>query len=454
MKNISIWRDKKVNSEPFLDENIETDILIIGGGITGLSTSYFLRDKGYKVCLVEKNYIGNGVTTKSTGKITYLQDILKDIDNVDYYIKSQIEACNLIKKMIIENKIDCDYEEAYHYLFSDDKVKINNLYERIKNYCERDGDMLKAKSAVFNPFKFLISLKDICLKSNVKIYENTGIIKVDTDKLMAYTDKYTIKFKKCVLATHYPSLVKFLFLPLHAYLEKSYLGATRVNDNEKKCGISIDKDSRSYRYYKDYYIFLDEVSDTSMNFNISLDFDNLIKRNITADYVWSNKDIMTIDHMPYIGRVLDNVYIGTGYNTWGMTNGFLAGKIISDLILKGTSEFGDLFDPKRPTKFKDYLKFPIFMGISAKAFVKSRLDDNPYKLVSFKKVDNKKVLVYTDKEGVKHTVCRTCPHLKCGIILNKVEEIWECPCHGSKFDIDGKCIEGPSNFDISFKENS
>lgn len=122
-----------------------------------------------------------------------------------------------------------------------------------------------------------------------------------------------------------------------------------------------------------------------MNFNISLDFDNLIKRNITADYVWSNKDIMTIDHMPYIGKVLDNIYIGTGYNTWGMTNGFLAGRIISDLILKGISEFGDLFDPKRLTKLKDYLKFPIFMGISVKAFVKSRLDDNPYKLVAFKK---------------------------------------------------------------------
>ena len=85
MKNISIWRDKKVNSEPFLDENIETDILIIGGGITGLSTAYFLRDKGYKVCLTEKNYIGNGVTTKSTGKITYLQDILKDIDDIELF---------------------------------------------------------------------------------------------------------------------------------------------------------------------------------------------------------------------------------------------------------------------------------------------------------------------------------------------------------------------------------
>lgn len=454
MKNISIWRDKKVNLEPFLDENIETDILIIGGGITGLSTAYFLRDKGYKVCLTEKNYIGNGVTTKSTGKITYLQDILKDIDNIDDYIKAQIEACNLIKKVIMENNIDCDYEEVYHYLDSDDNRKINDLYKKIKNYCKRDGNTLKALSAVFNPFKFLISLKEICLKSNVKIYENTGIIKVDTDRLVAYTGKYKIKFKNCVLATHYPSLVKLLFLPVHSYLEKSYLGATKVFDNKKSSGISIDKDSRSYRYYKDYHIFLGEVSDTSMNFNISLDFDNLIKRNITADYVWSNKDIMTIDHMPYIGKVLDNIYIGTGYNTWGMTNGFLAGKIISDLILKGISEFGDLFDPKRLTKLKDYLKFPIFMGISAKAFVKSRLDDNPYKLVALKKINNKKVLIYTDKDGRKHMVCRTCPHLKCGIILNKVEEIWECPCHGSKFDIDGKCIEGPSNFDISFKENS
>ena len=87
---------------------------------------------------------------------------------MDDYIKAQIEACNLIKKVIIENKIDCDYEEVYHYLDSDDKVKIDDLYKRIKKYCEKDDDSLKAQSAVFNPFKFLISLKDICLKSKIR----------------------------------------------------------------------------------------------------------------------------------------------------------------------------------------------------------------------------------------------------------------------------------------------
>ena len=133
MKNISIWRDEKVSFLDCLKNDINVDVLIIGGGITGLSTAYFLRDKGLSVCLTEKNYIGNGVTTKSTGKITYLQDILKDIDNSEY-INSQIYACDLIKRVILKEKINCDYEEVYHYLFSEDKNKLRKIYEKLSTY--------------------------------------------------------------------------------------------------------------------------------------------------------------------------------------------------------------------------------------------------------------------------------------------------------------------------------
>lgn len=443
MKNISIWRDEKVSFLDCLKNDINVDVLIIGGGITGLSTAYFLRDKGLSVCLTEKNYIGNGVTTKSTGKITYLQDILKDIDNSEY-INSQIYACDLIKRVILKGKINCDYEEVYHYLFSEDKNKLRKIYEKLPTYSMWEDDKLKAKSAVFNPFRFLNVLKDICLKSNIKIYENTGIIKIDKDNMKAYTNNGEISFKKCVVATHYPSLVKFLFLPLHSYLEKSYLSAQKVNSYKKKCGISIDKDSRSFRYYKDYYISLDAVSDTSMNFDACAFEDK------NTDYRWSNKDIMTVDNMPYIGEVGDNIYIGTGYNTWGMTNGFLAGKIISDLICKKGSRYAKLFNPKREIKVKNYIKFPLFMGISLKAFVKSKLYVS--KFVSIREINGVKCLVYKDNKEKLHMVKKTCPHLKCGIIFNKAEEIWECPCHGSKFDIDGKCIEGPSNKDISLRK--
>ena len=94
------------------------------------------------------------------------------------------------------------------------------------------------------------------------------------------------------------------------------------------------------------------------------------------------------------------------------------------------------------------MKFPLFLGGSAKELVKSKLSDSSD--VSLEKIDNKKYFVYIDKDGVKHKVCKNCPHLKCELIFNKVEEIWECPCHGSKFDIDGKCIEGPSNLDVTF----
>ena len=163
---------------------------------------------------------------------------------------------------------------------------------------------------------------------------------------------------------------------------------------------------------------------------------------------------MTIDFLPYIGKVNNNLYIGTGYNTWGMTNGVLAGKILSDIILGRDNKCIELFKPKR-FRFLAIFSEILILGSSAYSFIKTRLSRNKrwYSSgVCFKKLGGREVGIYTDLEGEKHMVYNLCPHLKRRLIFNEVEKTWDCPCHGSRFDINGKCIEGPSNYDISYKK--
>ena len=154
---------------------------------------------------------------------------------------------------------------------------------------------------------------------------------------------------------------------------------------------------------------------------------------------------MTNDSLPYIGEIEHNMYIGTGYNTWGMTNGILAGKVISDLILNKKSEYEELFNPKR-------INMKMFgMGIidgyyNAVGFVKGML--SKYEDIKYEKIDGKEVAIYVDENGT-HKVYTKCPHMGCKLIFNEKEKTWDCPCHASRFDIDGKVISGPSNESIS-----
>ena len=137
MKAKSIWQDNLSFDGIQLDQNIDVDVLIIGGGMTGLSTAYHLRDSNLKVALIDSNFILESVTTKSTGKITFLQDILMNIDDdyLDEYVQSEILASNLLEEIINTNNIDCDYMKVKHRLFSNENVyKLEKLYNKLKKY--------------------------------------------------------------------------------------------------------------------------------------------------------------------------------------------------------------------------------------------------------------------------------------------------------------------------------
>ena len=471
MKNMSIWKDNVKRKEyPKLIEDKEVDVLIIGGGLTGISTLYHLKDSNLKVILVEQNRIGMSVTGNSTGKLNYLQNDLLDKIRTNFddetaihYIKSQKDAIKMILNTIEKEKIKCDLQKVDAYLYTNKNEEIQKikdlkrfLYKNSIKIEESNTDLVESKYTVrvhdtyeFHPIKFLNGLLE---KNTFPVYENTSILKLEKkdNDYLCYTEENIIKAKYVVVASHYPYfLFPFLF-PIKASLEKSYLSASKKRI-EPISLISYSYPFLSIRNYKNYMIYLSNSHDVTKDTCDRKNFEELMKKledlKLKPDYLWSNMDVITNDGLPYIGKINHHLLIGTGYNTWGLTNGFLAGKILSDILMKKRNKYKKLFYPKRRNvaqlmgSISDTYK-------TLRGYVQGYLYESDN--VIHKKVNGKKVIIYKDFNK-EYMVYQKCPHVGCDLIFNEIEKTWDCPCHGSRFDVDGECISGPSNKDITVK---
>lgn len=491
----SLWQ-KDIGQSNFevLNQNIITDVLIIGGGITGITTAYNLIDKKYNVTLLEGDKFFTGTTCKSTGKLTYLQDLkYQDICNVyDFntaklYYEAQKDGIRLAKKIIKDNDIECDLMKVDSITFTTSKKEVSK-FDNERNILDRLGvkynvsslainqndikDLILVKNTyVFNPVKYLNGMLKVIKKSrNIRVYENSRVTKIkkENNVYIAYANNHEIKAKKIVVACNYPFFTIPGFIPFKTYMEKSYITATKVDYIKDICGITSNYPTVSFRYHKDknekYFIYLNNSSKICDKLNYNKNYDECVNAaknitNKTPNYKWTNMDVMTNDSLPLIGRVSTddkNVFIATGYNTWGMTNGTIAGKILSDLIRTNKSKYINVFNPSRNmtlTKFKNFIGNTVVSNIKAYSFNLIKKNPSWYKdkaLVT--KINGHRVGIYFDKEGNKYIVSNICPHLKCFLTFNEVDKTWDCPCHGSRFDIYGNVVKGPSCYNIKIDE--
>jgi len=208
-KNKSLWQDIKKNVDyPSLDKNIEVDVLIIGGGITGISCAYHLINSKMHVCLVEKNTIASGVTSRTTGKLTYLQENLASkinkyhgLEATKLYIDSQKKAIDLTQEICNKENIDCNLEQVRSYILPNgDAKKITKEYELLKKLNiavkkSEDSSFFVEDTFVFHPIKYLYTLAKVCALNNIDIYENTKIssINKEDDYYTCYANNYKIK---------------------------------------------------------------------------------------------------------------------------------------------------------------------------------------------------------------------------------------------------------------------
>lgn len=466
--NKSIWISK--NNNKFKDKEIknETDILIIGGGITGLTVSYFLKNIDKKVMLIEKNNLCSGITERTTAKINYLQGSFRKINDshgiekAGLYLKSQIEATNIIKTIVNKYKIDCDLEKVSSILFAvekknkykvkQEKYILNKLGVKTKKV-NNDNIAYGIKvdnTYQFNPLKYLDNLIDI-VKDKIDIHEGIRAIKYTRvkDGYIVNTDECNIKCHTLVLACHYPFMVTPGLIPLKTYIEKEYVNAKSNCDSKLWNAINVDKDLHSIRYYKDYLIYGSNSRKSTNKMNY---YRNYIKSindfktyfNLDSEYTWINQDIYSNDYVPFIGELDRNLYIACGYNAWGMTNGTIAGKVISDLIMNNYSEYEELFNPNR-INLTLFINSFLNSFSYLKGYIQAIFNTNNPKYIMR---DGILYGVYTDDDGVKHKTKLICPHMKSFLVFNKADLTWDCPLHGSRFTIDGKLITGPSTKDI------
>lgn len=467
--------------------NFEVDVLIIGGGISGLSNAFYLKDKNLKVALIEKDKVGLGATARSTAKITFMQQLIyqKLIKSSNFktsklYYESQKEAISELNNTIKEHKIDCNYEIVPSITFTNNtkeiKVfkkeeeffnKVNQKYEIVDsiNYFPCKYGIKVNDTAVFNPVKFCKSIKEI-LKNKIDIYEGVKCIDIKNldNKYIIKTDKNIIKANKVIICTHYPFFIIPGLIPFKTHIERDYVCVSEIDNHNEFSAITYsNKPLHSIRFHKDnknYIIYTSSYHKLTNNIDYDTKY-KLVKQrfnkyiNKDVKYTWVNHDLITNDYLPLIGEVKNNLYVATGFNTWGMTNGWISGKVISDIILNYENKYINLFSPKRSINLTKIKNFIIDSFNYAKVYLKTTLIKNHkfYNNVYIKYENGIPFGIYKDENNIIHKCFNKCPHFKCNLIFNNIEKTWDCPCHGSRFDIDGNLITGPSTKDIKNQNN-
>ena len=478
LKNKSIWIKNSKEDKTYKNnfEN-DTDILIIGGGLTGLSCAHFLKDSKYKITLIDKSKLARGVTSKTTAKINYLQGIIYqtlannfDFDTAKMYYESQKEAIELIKNNIEENAISCDFKKVDSIIFTTKNNGVKKIVDE-KKLLECFGVQVYVvpnsnwkigikvtDTYIFNPLKYLNFLINE-VKNKINICENciaTNIKKIGQG-FEVETNKGKIKAKKVIVACHYPFFIFPLITPLKTYIKREYVTAAKVDNPKNFTAINIDKKLHSIRFYKQYVIYGSNEQKLTNKLNYKKWYEKSRKDfyeifNKLPEYSWMNQDIVSHDSLPFIGEFEKDIYIATAYNAWGMTNATIAAKIITDEILNKENKYRKIFDPKRinaPLIFGSILGSFSYLKAYIEAFF---VKNNPYYI----KIKGVLYGIYIDEQNKKHCIKLICPHMKCSLVFNKEEQTWDCPCHGSRFNLDGKLLEGPAtkNVNCDKKEES
>lgn len=442
--------------------------------------AYFLKNEDKKIVLIDKDFIGYGATSKNTGKLDYQQGLIyhKIIKNYNKevakdYLNSQKEAINEVVNIVKENNIKCHLEKTSSCVFSNDINDEKDFNDEIKFYEDNnikyhiDGSLkinypslisLSVDNTyIFNPFEYLLGLKTL-LQDKVDIYEKSICKSIDKDGdcYRCLVNDCYIEAKQVVVCTHYPIFIVPYFLPFKSEVQNFYIGAFK-NDYKNNIQIlSYNKPVISMRYYEDYMLYGSRSHSSSTNLDILKDYSS-IKGDIDKyfhkkiEYFYHTNDIMTYDNLPFIGEVASNLYIATGFNKWGNTNGTIAGKVLSFLIMNKDNKYIELFNPRRGLSFdkiKNIVLYNIKVG-TRYIFNKINPNMNFYKNdVTIKYINGKRCGIYRDEEGNEHIVSNICPHMKCNLIFNYLDKTWDCPCHGSRFSVDGDIIEGPSVYSI------
>ncbi len=482
VNNTSVWHENfAMDKHKTLNGDTEADVAVVGGGLVGILTAYFLQEAGYKTIVLEADTVGSGQTGNSTAKITsqhgFIYNTLIEkfgIAKARQYANANEKAISQYKEIIKKMDIDCDFEETDAYIYStysDDEIMLEaEAAKKVGIECEVTTDTelpFKVKAALkfknqakFNPLKFLNAISD-----KVEVYEHTKVLTAKGNELK--TSRGTVRAKYIVFACHYP-IINFpgaYFMKMHQ--ERSYVTAFENAKNISGMYYGIDADGLSFRSYKDL-LFVGGANHRTGENSAGGKYDELISQakkywpGSTLKNKWSAQDCITVDGVPYIGKycVMEpNWYVATGFKKWGISTSMVSAQIITDLIVDGKSENAEVFSPQRFTPIISAKSTFTEVVKTTKGLTREFLKTPNEEVEMLPKghggvvtIDGEKYGVYKDESGRIFTVSTRCPHLGCRLEWNPDEKSWDCPCHGSRFDYMGHLIDNPAQIDLDTKE--
>ena len=488
MKSPSLWIDKEnVPHFPELSEDKDCDVVVVGGGISGVTAAQILAESGLRVILLESGKIAQSNTGRNTGNLYVMLNSLLtelqhkyDLDVVRNVLSSRKEAMTFIENNIEKFQIECDFQKVPWMRFSkspemDQEIRDEaHLFHELgfePEIIERSDETLNflkgrvgvriKNQAQFNPYLYVSGLAHAISKV-CQIYENSRGIEIEEEnnQFIVKTPSAIVRAKHLIEGTHTPLGFSVLQTLLGPYRE--YAVASRYDETFTPgiyWGHSSKESVESVRsYYKNGKQYLMVIgADHKVGQGESSEGFYQLSRYATelglkekADYQWGGQHYRPADLLPYIGKKdSSDAFIATGFSTNGLIYGTLAAQIISDEINGKENRYAQMYSSTRITPVKSMKKFVSENINVAKQYLVDYLKGSPDEMIEpgeGKVIDVKghKVAASKNKDGELFVCSAVCTHLGCIVHWNSGESSWDCPCHGSRFEQDGKVIEGPA----------
>ena len=485
METKSTWQRAAKQSPEFpqLKEDIITDIVIVGAGITGLTLAWLLKDSGRKVVVLESNEIGAGTTGYASNHLTtnidfgyrnvkdkFSEEIMKMVAD------SRIKSIDKLEDIINEENISCDFARTDGFLYAEKEKNSQEVLEEFE-YSRKAGlsvekvtdydlpfpanTIIKYKNqAVFNTQKYLNGLAERLDECEwCTIYNHTEASEVDNINSRVKTQHGSVSAEKIILATHIPQFINFLQTMVVPY--RSYILSVRLKNDAYPEGLYWDSQepyhyTRTYTQSNEKWLLVggaDHETGHEEDVDHYAKLEKYVRRHFNLQKIenkWSAQYYEPADGLPYIGKSpFSNVFVATGFSGDGLVYGVTAAIMLERELNDSEHEWLKAYDARRFKPAASAKKFVSHNTGVAKHLIKDYLSSDDLKdlMPGEGKVithEGQKFAISKDENGQLAAVTAICPHMGCVVHWNTDDKSWDCPCHGSRFHSTGQLIEGPA----------
>lgn len=492
---VSLWQDAVGSYETTnaADNSPLYDVIIVGGGITGISTALLLQKAGKQCLVLEAANLCFGTTGGTTAHLNTLLDvpyttIIKNFgeENARLVANATKDAINLVRENINTYNIECGFSEADAYLYAQNEKQVKELDDIIEA-CQKVGlelevtdqmpfpmPLIKAMrvkgQAKFNPVQYVHGIAKAFESHGGIIVQHCRVTNVEDNKVVEVeTGLGKFKTRDLIYATHIPPGINLLHLRCAPY--RSYAMAVTLEDKDYPSDLAYDMVD-PYHYYrtqevkgKKYLIVGGKDHKTAHEENTGYCFmalESQVRKDFNIEeinYKWSSQYYESADGLPYIGHIPGHpqgIFVATGFGGNGMTYSNVAALTLKELFLNEEKKYADLFNPNRVKPVAGFTNFISHNADVARLFVGkwfsgeelqsiAELAPGEAKVVRHNK---HKVALYKDDDGALHAISPACVHMKCEVKWNNAERSWDCPCHGARYSYNGTMLNGPASGDL------